>query len=411
MARSIHKLSALAASKATKPGHYSDGGGLSLQITKAGVKSWLFRFMLDGRAREMGLGPFHTVTLAEARTKAADCRKLLLDKIDPIEARSAQLAAANVKATKAFTFDECAEKYIAAHSAGWKNAKHVSQWENTLSTYCSPVFGSQSVDAVDTGLVMTVLEPIWNVKTETATRLRGRIESVLDWATVRGFRNGDNPARWRGHLDSLLPAPTKVRAVVHHPALPFDAMYRFLTALRKEEGTAALALEFLILTVARTGEVVGAKWGEFDLPHARWTVPADRMKANREHAVPLCPRAVEIVRQLEATSTGGYVFSGRFEGKPMSNMAMLQLLKRMERTDIVPHGFRSTFRDWAAERTAYAREVVEQALAHTIGDKVEAAYRRGDLFAKRRRLMNDWQKHCETKRYPAAKVVSLQDRA
>ena len=406
MARKIEVLTALAVSRKTKPGLYRDGGNLYLHITKAGVKSWVFRFMLGGKAREMGLGPLHTVTLADARAKAAEARKLLLDGVDPIETRNATRIAANVVAAKSYTFDHCSEAYIASHRAGWRNAKHADQWENTLKSYASPTFGALPVQAVDTALVMKALEPIWTKKAETATRVRGRIEAILDWATVRGFRAGENPARWKGHLDKLLPKRSKVATIEHHPALPYDRMGAFMADLRKEHGVGARALEFAILTAARTGEVIGAQWGEIDLQAAVWTVPPSRMKASKEHRVPLSSRAMEIINELRKTRQGEYVFPGGRRGKPLSNMAMLATLKRMERTDLTAHGFRSTFRDWAAEQTNYPREVAEMALAHTVGDKVEAAYRRGDLFEKRRRLMDEWQRHTETIR-TAGKVVSI----
>jgi integrase len=366
--------------------------------------------MLNGRAREMGLGAEHTVTLAEVRAKATDCRKLLLAKVDPIEARDAAAASSALDAARSITFTECATAYIKAHRAGWKNAKHAEQWTNTLETYCGRVFGALPVQGVDTGLVLKALEPIWTEKPETATRVRGRIESVLDWATSRGYRAGDNPARWRGHIDNLLPALKKKLRVKHHAALPFDQMGAFMAVLRSQEGTAARALEFLILTAARTGEVIGAKWDEIDLRTALWTVPSERMKAGNEHRVPLSPRTVAIIRELEKAHQGDYVFPGQKEGAPLSNMAMLELLKRMERADLTVHGFRSTFRDWAAERTNYPREVCEMALAHTVSNQVEAAYRRGDLFTKRVALMREWAKHCDqTGR--AAKVIPIKRRS
>ena len=406
MARKIELLTALAVSRKTKPGLYRDGGNLYLHITKAGVKSWVFRFMLRGTAREMGLGPLHTVTLADARAKAAEARKLLLEGVDPIDARNATRIAANVVAAKSFTFDHCAEAYIASHRAGWRNAKHADQWQNTLKCYASPTFGALPVQAVDTALVMKALESIWTKKPETATRVRGRIEAILDWATVRGFRAGENPARWKGHLDKLLPKRSKVATVEHHPALPYDQMGAFMADLRNEQGVGARALEFTILTAARTGEVIGAQWGEIDLEAAVWTVPPNRMKASKEHRVPLSPRAMELVNELRKTWQSEYVFPGGRRGKPLSNMALLATLKRMARSDLTAHGFRSTFRDWAAEQTNYPREVAEMALAHTVGDKVEAAYRRGDLFEKRRRLMDEWQRHTETIG-TAGKVVSI----
>lgn len=406
MKRQLLKLSSKSVAAAKKPGYYGDGGGLYLQVSAFGTKSWVFRYTIAGRAREMGLGPLHTVSLAEARQKAVDCRRLVLARVDPIEARDTEHAGKVLSAARSITFRQCAAVYIKAHRAGWKNAKHADQWTNTIEAYCSPVIGSLPVQAVDTGLVLKVLEPIWTEKPETASRLRARIEKVLDWATVRTYRTGDNPARWRGHLDKLLPKLEKRKRVKHHPALPFDEMGKFMELLREQDGVAARALEFLILTATRTGEVIGAKWGEIDLNAALWTIPAGRMKAHREHRVPLPPRALKLLRALYNAKLGDYVFPGQKEDAPLSNMAMLELLKRMERDDITVHGFRSTFRDWAAERTNYPREVCEMALAHAVGDQVEAAYRRGDLFEKRRRLMIDWAKHCELHRQPG-KVLPL----
>jgi integrase len=407
--QAIYGLSALRVAKLKEPGYYGDGNrsGLYLQVSPAGTKSWVFRFKLNGRAREMGLGPLGTLTLAKARESATECRRQVLEGIDPIEARKARRNQGRLDAAKAMTFDQCAEKYIESHRDDWSNPKHAAQWESTLNTYASPFFGSLLVKDIDTGLVMKALQPIWSTKNETASRVRGRIESVLSWATVRGYRAGDNPARWRGHLDHLLSKPSKVQKVEHHPALPYDEMGAFMPLLRAETGVAALALEFLILTAARTGEVIGTTWGELDLDQKVWTVPAERMKAKREHRVPLSPAALKILATLEQMRTNDFVFPGGKAGKPLSNMAMLALLKRMERSDLTAHGFRSTFRDWTAERTSYPREVAEAALAHTVGDKVEAAYRRGDLFEKRGRLMNEWAKHCERPKVAGGAVVPL----
>ncbi|RQM49334.1 site-specific integrase [Paraburkholderia bannensis] len=390
MPRAINRLSQLTLTKTTKPGLYADGGNLYLQITAAGVKSWLFRYMRDGKPRAMGLGPLHTVGLAEARALALDCRRLLLAGTDPLDARDAERAAKRVAQANDVSFQHCAEKYIEAHRAGWKNAKHADQWTNTLTTYAYPVFDSRPVSAIDTSLVMRVLEPIWTTKTETASRLRGRIESVLDWATVRGYRSGENPARLKGHLDTLLPKRSRVQKVEHHPALPYADLPDFMKTLRSEAGIAARALEILILTATRTNEVIGATWQEFDLNEGVWTIPAERMKMRKEHRVPLSIRAIALVKTQQEVKRDDYVFPGARDKKPLSNMAMLQLLERMKRNDITVHGFRSTFRDWAGETTHYPREVCEAALAHGIKDKAEAAYARGDLFAKRAALMQDW---------------------
>ncbi len=354
----------------------------------------------------MGLWSVNDRTLAEARDEATKARRLLRDGIDPIEARDAEKKSMALDVARSMTFAECAAAYIEAHKSGWKNAKHASQWTNTLETYCGPVFGALPVQSVDTALVCKVLEPVWNEKPETATRVRARMERVLDWATVRGYRDGDNPARWRGHMDKLLPALKKKNRVTHHAALPFDRVGEFMADLRKQEGFAARALEFLILTATRTSEVTGARWDEFNLNAGVWTIPAERMKAGNEHRVPLSPAALALLKTMSEIRLNDWVFHGKGNGSPLSNMAMLELLKRMERTDITVHGFRSTFKDWASERTNYPREVTEMALAHTIGDKVEAAYRRGDLFEKRTALMVEWAKHCERIEQPGT-VLSL----
>jgi integrase len=395
MARVIGRLSAQAVQQARQPGSYPDGVGLYLHVSPGGSRSWIYRFMLAGREREMGLGGFPTVTLAEARLKAADARKLRASGIDPIEAKRAQQAAALLEAAKALTFKSAAASYIAAHRSGWRNTEHAHQWDATLSSYVYPVLGVLPVGAVDTALVLQALEPIWTTKTETAARVRGRIEAVLDWAKARGYRNGENPARWRGHLDKLLPAQSKLAPLTHHAAMPVAEVPGFVHALRTQQGTAARAFEFLILTAARTGEVAGAKWSEIDAVGATWNVPAQRMKGGREHRVPLSTPAVDILANVRAANGAGeFIFSGRRLSKPLPQRAMRSLLERM-RGDATVHGFRSTFRDWAAEQTSFPAEVVEMALAHAVGNKVEAAYRRSDLFEKRRALMQQWGTFCD----------------
>lgn len=334
--------------------------------------------MLAGKSREMGLGALADVSLSDARAAATEARKLVKSGIDPLAQREANREAARVAAAlaaaKAMTFKECAERFIEAHKAGWKNEKHATQWPNTLRDYAYPVFGELPVQDVDIPLVLKVLEPIWSTKTETASRVRGRIEAVLDWATVRGYRKGDNPALWRGRLSHLLPARGKVQTVEHHAALPYVEIGAFMATLRKREAIAARALEFTILTAARTGEVIGATWDEVDLDGAVWIVPGGRMKAGREHRVPLSEPALAILRTMAEHRSSDSLFPGA-KGKPLSNMAMAMLLRRMDRADLTAHGFRSSFRDWAAERTAYPNEVLEMALAHTVGNKVEAAWR------------------------------------
>jgi integrase len=403
----IGKLTALKADKVKAPGYYGDGGGLSLQVSKYGSKSWVFRFKASGRLREMGLGSLDTYGLAEARERARACRKLRDEGKDPIEERNAARSQAKLETSKAMTFEQCAERYIAAHRAGWRNGKHRNQWSSTLATYVNPIFGALSVQTIDTALVMKAIEPIWNEKPETASRVRGRVESILDWAAARGYRAGENPARWRGHLDKLLPKKTKVRRVEHHAALPYPEIGAFMAELRQQEGVPAHALEFAILTAARTGEVIGAQWDEFDLAERVWTVPAERMKAAKEHRVPLSDAALAIVEQMAEIRHGDHVFPGGRARRPISNMAMLMLLRRMGRDDLTIHGFRSSFRDWAAERTGFPAEVGEMALAHTIADAVERAYRRGDLFQKRRQLMDAWARFCTTPPAAGCKVVSF----
>jgi integrase len=356
------------------------------------------------KSAEMGLGMLETVPLVDARRRAADARALVLDGVNPIEARKeAKLAQAHASGVKLFS--DVAAAFIKANRDEWENAKHAQQWENTLATYAYPKIGALPVHMIAAGHINDVLAPIWTEKRETATRLRGRIEKILDRATALGYRTGPNPARWRGNLDHILPRDKRRSRITHHAALPFNDMGAFLTTLRAEKGIAARALEFTILTAARTGEVIGARREEFDLDAAVWTIPAGRMKSKREHRVPLSPRAVALISALP--KVGDYVFSGRAGDKPLSNMAMLQLLERMKRDDLTVHGFRSTFRDWAAERTNYPREVCEMALAHAVEDMTEAAYRRGDLFDKRRRLMEEWTKHCEAPKRSGESVTSI----
>ncbi len=410
MARTIGKLTALAVAQAKRRGYYGDGGGLFLQVSPGGAKSWVFRFKDAGKLHEMGLGPFHTIGLADARQRAQDCRKARLDGRDPIAERKAARLAAKLDAAKAMTFRACAERYIAAHRAGWRNAKHAAQWTATLDTYVYPSFGGLPVQAVDVGLVLKAVEPIWASKPETASRVRGRIESILDWATARGYRMGENPARWRGHLENLLPRRSKVRRVEHHAALAYPEIAAFMAELRRQEGVAARALEFAILTAARTGEVIGARWDEINIAERLWAVPAERMKGGRERRVPLSDAALAIVENMAAIRSGDFVFPGGRANRPLSNMAFLMLLRRMGRGDLTAHGFRSSFRDWAAERTTFPAEVAEMALAHVVSDKVEAACRRGDLFGKRRQLADAWAKFCAALA-PAGRVVPIRQPA
>jgi integrase len=398
MVRVIGRLSALKVSRSVEPGMYADGGGLYLQVTGPGAKSWIYRYMLRGREREMGLGSLSAVCLADARAKAAECRSLRQAGVDPIDRQMEARHQARFNAATALTFRDAVSSYINSHRAGWRNPKHIWQWGATLATYANPTLGDLSVQAIDTTLVLKVLEPIWAIKPETASRLRGRIEAVLDWAAVRGYRKGENPARWRGHLSKLLPARSKVRKVKHHTALPFAELPGFMVTLRAQGGIAARALEFTILTAARTGEAIGATWAEISEAEKVWVVPANRMKAGKEHRVPLSGSALAILKEMKSKKDAreDFVFPGGKRDKPLSNTAMIAVLRRMDRGDLTVHGFRSSFRDWAAERTNFPSEVAEMALAHAVGDKVEAAYRRGDLFERRRRIMTHWAKFCMT---------------
>ena len=329
---------------------YPDGLGLYLRVGPSGSKSWVFRYRVGNSRRDMGLGPVHTISLADARIKAAECRKLRVDGADPLQVRQDALLVAKLEEAKAMSFKECAEKYIAAHAPGWRNAKHGDQWRSTLATYAYPVFGDLPVQSVDLGLVIKVLEPIWATKTETASRVRGRIEVILDWATVRELRQGDNPARWKGHLENLLPKRSKVQKVEHHPALPYAEIGEFMKLLRAEEGVAAKALDFLVLTATRTSETIGATWDEIDLVGKVWTIPADRIKAGKEHRVPLSSAALAVLEELKKVRVGKHVFPGGKADSGLSNMALLKLLGRMKRDDLTAHGFRSTFRDWSVIR-------------------------------------------------------------
>lgn len=413
MARQINQLTAQGVARKSEKGVYADGGGLYLQVGNGGAKSWLFRYRFGEtakgrpRIREMGLGSINTFSLAEARQKALQCRKLLHDGIDPIERRKAERAANKVDEAKLMTFKQCANKYISSHSAAWKNLKHTQQWTNTLTTYVYPVFGDLPVQSIDTDLVMRVIDPIWSDKTETASRLRGRIESVIDWAKARGQFEGENPARWRGHLQELLPARSKTQKVKHHAALPYSEIGHFIRQLDEQEGIAAHGLKFMILTAARTGEVIGAKWDEINLKDRMWIIPAVRMKAEKEHRVPMSDAAISTLKEMKAVAHSDYVFPGGKAKRPLSNMAFLQLLKRMGRANLTAHGFRSTFRDWAAERTQFPSEVAEMALAHTVSNKVEAAYRRGDMLEKRKKIMDAWADYCRTVIEPDGNVVSI----
>lgn len=408
MPKKAAELGALQVSRLKTPGLHPVGGvaGLCLQVTPNGARSWILRATMGGKRRDKGLGGFPDVTLAGARDAARAVRALIAAGIDPIAEGRAARSALQAAMAVAWTFDQCADAYIADKSPEWSNAKHAAQWTSTLRTYASPVVGGLLVRDVALPHVMQILKPLWGTKTETASRLRARIEAVLDWATTHGYREGLNPARWKGHLDNLLPAPNKVAKVEHHAALPVEQMASFMRALREQQGMGARALEFAILTAARSGEVRGAVWSEFDLGAALWTVPAERMKAKKEHRVPLSDAAIALLKGLPKVKGATTVFAAP-RGGPLSDMTLSAVLRRME-VPAVPHGFRSTFRDWCAEQTNYPRDVAEMALAHTIGDKVEAAYRRGDLFAKRTKLMQAWADFCNRPAAGQASVTPIQ---
>jgi integrase len=388
--RTLQRLNALSVTSAKVPGYFHDGGGLYLQVARAGSKSWVLRFSIAGRRREMGLGPCPEVSLAVARRLAAEARSLVKAGQDPIAARDAGRARQRLDEARGITFDKAAELYIAANEAGWRSDRHRNQWRASLATFASPVIGRMPVADIGVPEVMRVVEPLWRTKTETGSRVRGRIERVLDWAKVRGYRTDENPARWRGHLDKLLPARRKAQRVQHHPAIAIDDLPAVYAKLADLDSMAARALRFVILTAARAGEVTGARWSEIDMDARVWTVPSDRIKAGKTHRVPLSREAMEILARVRKVATGNLVFPGWVTERPLSHSAMLKVLKVAGCGDATVHGFRSTFRDWASERTHYPRDVAEMALAHAIGDQVEAAYRRGDLFERRKLMMEEW---------------------
>jgi integrase len=401
MARRLGRLKAAEISR-LGPGRYHDGGGLYLFVGAGSARSWIFRFRRDGKLHDYGLGPVHSVTLAAARQKAFECRAALYAGNNPVEMRQVRRLERVLAAAKAVTFEKATEQYIAAHGAGWRSPREEGQWRQSMTDYAFPVLGNVPVLAIDTALVLRVLEPIWQVKTDTASRVRGRIEAVLDWATARGHRQGENPARWKGHLANLLPARSKLHRVAHHAALPYGEVGLLIVELRRQQGAAARALELLILTASRTGEVLGAGWSEINLADRSWTIPAERMKGGKEHRVPLSDAAILVFEAVAEIRVDENVFPGR--NGLLSQTALRRVLASLGRNDISVHGFRSTFRDWTSETTAYPREVAEMALAHSIGSQVEAAYRRGDLFEKRRRLMQDWAAFCSIGIAPAEVV-------
>jgi integrase len=401
----IDLLSAAKVRTLKAPGDYLDGRGLYLQVRSESSKSWLLKYSIEKRAREMGLGPAADIPLATARELRDRHRALLKQGIDPLEHKEAEKSAKALERAKAITFKDACARYIAANRAGWKNIKHAAQWEATLKAYAYPLIGALPVQAIDTALVMAVLDPIWSIKSETASRVRGRIESVIDAARARGEFKGENPARWKGHLDNLLPKPSKVRKVEKQPALPYAKLPAFMIDLRAREGVAAAALEFQILTASRPGNALGAKWTEFDRKAAVWTIAGEHMKNGEEHRVPLSAAALGVLERMEKIKSGPFVFFSANSGRPLSDAAQAAVIDRMNAHNeaagrqkwldprsgraIVPHGFRSTFRDWAAER-GYQDAVAEAALAHSVPDAVVAAYKRTTFFEMRKKMMDDW---------------------
>jgi integrase len=400
MARQVGKLSTRTVETLKAPGRHSDGGNLYLSISENGGKRWVFYYRFKGKRKEMGLGSATkgNVGLLDARREAAKARALVGEGIDPLDDKAAR------KQTERTipTFGAFADDYVETHKSKFRNAKHIAQWEMTLKTYCQPIRALR-LNEVDTEAVLKVLQPIWIKIPETASRLRGRIENILDAAKAKGYRTGENPAAWRGHLKTLLPARQKLKRG-HHAALPYDDLPAFMAALRTQDGLGAAALELTILSACRTSEVVKAKGVEFDLGKKVWTIPVERMKAGIEHRVPLSERAIVILKKL-LLNRAAYVFPGSKRGKPLSNAAMSAVLKRMGRNNITVHGFRSTFSDYVSEQTSFSHETREHALAHQISDKAEASYRRGDQFEKRRKLMEAWASYCDPRK--SAKVLPL----
>lgn len=402
----IHKLSARKVETAS-PGKHEDGGGLRLVVSGAGAKKWVLRYSVKGKRREMGLGSYPDIDLAQARQKAIEYRNMASSGSDPIEVRK-------IEEVTIPTFTQCAAQYIRAHRRGWKNYKHSRQWVSTLKTYARPIIGTKLVDDISTDDILKILTPIWTSKTETAKRLQGRIENILDYAAARKYKDHMNPARWRGHLGVLLPKPSKVKIVKNHPAMPYRDVASFMSELAQNGSVSALALRFLIQTATRTSETLNAQWSEIDLESAIWTIPAQRTKTKREHRVPLTDDVLNDLKALPRLNGNPYLFPGSRYGKPLSNMALLQLMRGMGfakeggRGEAVPHGFRSSFRDWAGEVSTFPSDVAEMALAHVIKNKAEAAYRRGDLFEKRRKMMEAWS--CYLRQQQNDKVLNFEKR-
>ena len=399
----IHKLKQLQVEKNKTPGMFNDGGGLYLRVRSETSKNWIYRYKFEGKTIDMGLGSYPTVTLAEARSESAKWRKVKSEGSSPKAERDKQRQEEAEENNKVIlSFSECATKYIEAHKAEWTNKKHIQQWENTIQTYANPTMGNVPINEITVQMVLAALNPIWRTKVETATRVRQRIESIIDWAAAHGYRSSDNPARLKGHLDKLLPKSSKLKKVRHHPALPYERISELMAKLKLLESISAKALQFTILTGLRTGEVLGAKWPEIDLVNNIWTVPAVRMKTKKEHRVPLTNSSIKLLNELPKIVDNEHLFFGAKHGRHLSNMTMLTLLQRGEDehglgySDVTVHGFRSTFRDWAAEQTSFPRELCEIALAHEVRSSVESAYQRGDLLEKRRALMQTWDVYIQS---------------
>jgi integrase len=409
MARLTQRLNSLQVQQLKDRGWYPDGQGLYLQISATGSKSWVFRFTREGKQRWHGLGAFSAMhSLKDARLAAEHCRQQLRQDIDPIEHKQAIKQERRLAEASRVNFESCAHMYIDRHKHGWKNQKHLTQWQNTLQTYAYPVIGGLPIQVIDVQQVLQIVEPIWHTKTETANRVRQRIELVLDWATAMGFREGVNPARWRGHMEKLLPKPSRVKPVEHHSALQYSEVPELFTALSELDTTASRLLQATALTAARSSEMRLAEWSEIDLDQAVWEVPLERMKSRRPHRVPLSTELVELLQGLNQSSR--FVFSNSNGQKPLSEAAVRKLLKSMV-PDVTLHGFRSTFRDWCAEQTDFQRELAEKALSHSLSSQVEAAYQRGDMFEKRRTLMTAWSDYCySNQRKPRLSVVASQRR-
>ncbi len=393
MARQINKLKALVVRQIKESGWYADGLGLYLQVSPSLSKSWVYRYEVGGKERRHGLGSYPTFSLEDAREAAKVCRRLRKDGHDPIDYRKNERALRALEKAKGMTFSDCVDKYITSHKPSWKSAKHAQQWENTLKTYAKPVIGELPVQNIDVGLVLQVLEPIWQEKTETATRVRQRMESVLDWATARGYRSGENPARWKGHLDKLLPKRSKVQKIKHHEAMPYADVSDYYLRIREKETIAARALAFIVLTATRSSEAREASWSEIDMVEGVWVIPPERMKGGRTHRVPLTPECLSILEKVKPLNRDGMVFPGMKKGQAISSAALHKYFKG-QHPNLTVHGFRSSFRDWCAEMTNYPRELAESALAHALRDKTEAAYQRGDLLERRRKLMEAWAVYC-----------------